>query len=153
MVEEETTAEDDPTTIQSLALSPEDVVNAYAYTRENPGEAVLRATPPFHGRMRARIHVYHRDDTELTGAVHVRPDDLIEDDVCAAYPSLEDARSAADSDPASGGDATDEETERLRKRHADAVERWQARARDALVDAVALETDAGTHRVAVKRVG
>lgn len=134
----------DPTDIRSLALSPEDAVNAYAYTQENPGEAVLRVTPPFHGRMRARLHVYRLDDTELTGAVHVPPGDVIEDDVVADYPHLE-TNGDEDADPA--------ETERLRKRHAEAVEEWRARARDAVVDAVTLETDSGSHRVDVKRIG
>ena len=141
--DEDTDANDDPTSIRSLALSPEDAANAYAYTRENPGEAVLRVTPPFHGRMRARIHVYRRDDTELTGAIHVPPEDVIEDDVVADYPDLEARLEGADPD----------ETERLRKRHAEAVEEWQARAEDAIVDAVELETDAGPHRVEVKRLG
>ncbi|MDQ2051209.1 hypothetical protein RBH26_12040 [Natronolimnohabitans sp. A-GB9] len=135
--------ENDPTVIRSLALSPEDVVNAYAYTQENPGEAVLRVTPPFHGRMRARIHVYHRDDTELTGAVHVPPSDVLEGDVVADYPDFEDELEVA----------TPEETERIRKRHAEAVETWQERAREAVVDAVTIETDAGPHLVEIKRVG
>ena len=135
--------EDDPAAIRSLALSAEDVADAYAYTQENPGEAVLRVTPPFHGRMRARIHVYRRDDTELTGAVHVSPEDVIADDVVADYPDLEARHAGADPD----------ETERIRKRHAEAVEEWQARARESIVDAVAIDTDAGPHEVDVKRVG
>ncbi|MXV61969.1 hypothetical protein GS429_07840 [Natronorubrum sp. JWXQ-INN-674] len=133
----------DPTDIRSLALSAADAVDAYAYTQENPGEAVLRVTPPFHGRMRARIHVYRRDDTELTGAVHVDPATVIEDEVVADYPSLETALEDADSDA----------TERLRKRHAEAVEEWRSRARESIVDAVALGTDDGPHPVEVKRVG
>lgn len=134
---------DDPTAIRSLALSPSDAVDAYAYTQENPGEAVLRVTPPFHGRMRARIHVYRLDDTELTGAVHVSPAAVIEDDVVADYPRLETA--LEDVDPT--------ETERVRKRHAKAVEEWQARARESIVDSVTLETADGPHPVEIKRIG
>lgn len=135
--------DDDPTTIRSLALAPEDVADAYAYTQENPGEAVLRVTPPFHGRMRARLHVYRRDDTELTGAVHVSPGDVLEDDVVADYPSLDAALEDADPD----------ETDRIRKRHAEAVETWRDRARESIVDAVAIDTDAGPRLVEIKRVG
>ena len=134
---------DDPTTIRSLAVSPDDVANAYAYTQENPGEAVLRVTPPFHGRMRARLHVYHRDDTELTGALHVPPNAVIANDVVADYPSLEDE--LEDTDPSA--------TAKIRKRHADAVEEWQERARESIVDETTLETDEGSHRVEIKRVG
>ncbi|WP_049921484.1 hypothetical protein [Halopiger djelfimassiliensis] len=135
--------DDDPSTIRSIAVSPDDVVDAYAYSQENPGEAVLRITPPFHGRMRARIHVYRVDDTELTGAVHVRPADVIEPAVVSEYPDLESELDTADPDEAS----------RLRKRHAEAVRAWQERAREAIVDAVGLETDAGRHEVEIKRLG
>ena len=136
--------DDDPIAIRSLALSPADAADAYVYSQENPGEAVLRATPPFHGRMRARIHVYHVNDTELTGAIHVSPANIIEDDVVADYPDLESALADVD-DP----DAADE----LRERHAEAVEEWQQRARESIVDSVTLETSDGPHRVAVKTLG
>ncbi|MFC6769228.1 hypothetical protein [Natrinema soli] len=148
---------DDPSAIRSIALSPDDAVDAYAYGRENPGEAVLRVTPPFHGRMRARIHVYRVDDTELTGAVHLSPAEIIEDDVVAEYPDLESARADADDDSDADDDpdeATDsEETDRIRERHAEAVEGWQERAREAIVQTVALETDDGSHRVELKTLG
>ncbi|ELY82345.1 hypothetical protein [Natrinema gari] len=145
MVEDDPSAEaDDPSAIRSVALSPEDVVDAYVYGRENPGEAVLRVTPPFHGRMRARLHVYRVDDAELTGAVHFSPATVITDDVLAAYPDLESALAATD-EPAAD--------DRLRERHADAVAEWRTRARDAIVESIALETDDGTHRVDLKTLG
>ncbi|WP_222918114.1 hypothetical protein [Natrinema sp. SYSU A 869] len=137
--------DDDPSAIRSVALSPEDAVDAYVYSRENPGDAVLRVTPPFHGRMRARIHVYRVDDTELTGAVHLSPAAVIADDVVAEYPDLESALADADDDPA--------EADQIRERQAEAVEDWQARAREAIVDSVALETADGTHRVDLKTLG
>ncbi|GAB3676675.1 hypothetical protein [Halopiger thermotolerans] len=143
--------ESDPTRIRSLAVSPEDAVNAYAYGQENPGEAVLRVTPPFHGRMRARIHVYRVDDTPVTGAVHVSPEDVIDDDVLAAYPHLEDE--FADLATDSVEELDDADAERLRKRHAEAVEEWQERAETAVAETVTLETDDGPHRVEVKRLG
>ncbi|MDF9744203.1 hypothetical protein [Natrinema salsiterrestre] len=135
--------DDDPSAIRSIALSPEDAVDAYIYSRENPGDAVLRVTPPFHGRMRARIHVYRVDDTELTGAVHLSPADVIADDVVADYPDLESALENADAD----------EADRVRERHAEAVDDWQARAREAIADSVTLETDDGPHRIELKPLG
>ncbi|WP_306052817.1 hypothetical protein [Natronococcus wangiae] len=135
--------DEDPSAIRSIAVSPDDAVDAFVYSRENPGEAVLRVTPPFHGRMRARIHVYRVDDTHLTGAVHLSPDDVIEDDVSAAYPRLEDELEDADPDETGG----------IRKRHAEAVEAWQERAREAIVESVPIETADGSRRVEVKRLG
>ena len=129
----------DPSAIRSLAISPADAVDAYVYSRANPGEAVLRVTPPFHGRMRARLHVYHVDDTELTGAVHVSPDDAIADDVVAEYPRIET--------PA------DDDSERLRERHAEAIEAWRARAREAIAETVSIETESGPRTVDLKQIG
>ncbi|ELY93965.1 hypothetical protein C483_04779 [Natrialba hulunbeirensis JCM 10989] len=159
-------ADSDPAAIRSIAVSPADVVDAYAYTQENPGEAVLRITPPFHGRMRARIHVYRRDDAELTGAVHVRPADVLESDVIEAYPAFDEMADGDESGEElgdagvgeAGGDSENEdETAAVsadrRKRHAEAVEEWQARAREALLEAVQIETESGQRTVAVKPLG
>lgn len=136
------TADADPSAIRSIAVSRDDVVDAFVYGRENPGAAVLRATPPFHGRMRARIHVYRADDARVTGAIHVQPGELLEDDVVANYPTLEDEREDAPSDG----------TERVRKRHAEAVDAWRERAREAIVETLALETADGSRSVAVKHL-
>lgn len=135
--------DEDPSAIRSIAVSPADVVDAFAYSRENPGEAVLRVTPPFHGRMRARLHVYRVDDTHLTGAVHLSPAALITDDVVDDYPVFEEAVQDGDS----------EDTDQLRRRHAEAVEAWQERAKGAIVDAASIETPAGSRRVDLKRLG
>ena len=134
------TADADPSAIRSIAVSRDDVVDAFVYGRENPGAAVLRVTPPFHGRMRARIHVYRADDTRVTGAVHVQPETLLEDETVANYPTLEDERE----------DAPPDETERVRKRHAEAVDAWRERAREAIVETVALESADGPTTVSVK---
>ncbi|ADD04577.1 uncharacterized protein Nmag_0993 [Natrialba magadii ATCC 43099] len=160
----------DPAAIRSIAVSPADVVDAYAYTQENPGEAVLRITPPFHGRMRARIHVYRHDDAELTGAVHVRPADVLESDVIEAYPAFDEVatggRSADGEGSVDGSDdadgaanesdsttATDAVSDDRRKHHAEAVERWQERAREALLDEVQIDTESGQRPVDVKSLG
>jgi len=127
----------DPSAIRSLAVSPADVVDAYVYTQENPGQAVLRVTPPFHGRMRARLHVYRVDDAPLTGAVHLDPAEILEEAVVADYPEY-----TADGDP-----------KRARKGHAEALERWQEDARGAIVDSISLQTGSETREVTVKTLG
>lgn len=131
----------DPTVIRSLAVSADDVVDAFVYTFENPGAAVLRATPPFHGRMRARLHVYRVDDARLTGAVHVEPATLLPDPVVADYPSIESFDGRLDDSPAS-----------VREARAEAMAAWRERAREAVVDAVTLDVDGDRHEVEVKRL-
>lgn len=71
---------DDPTEIDSVAVHTEDIVAAVEARDRNRREAVLRITPPFTGRMRARLHV------EGTAAeygdpepIHVGPRAFVED--------------------------------------------------------------------------
>ncbi|WP_312912215.1 hypothetical protein [Natronosalvus caseinilyticus] len=134
----------DPTTVRSLAVTAEDVVNAFVYTRENPGQAVLRATPPFHGRMRARLHVYRVDDSPATGAVHLEAAALLDDEIVAAYPTLAEVEQRLD------GEAS---AETVREQRADALEAWAERARESILESATLETANGTHRVSVRTLG
>lgn len=121
--------------IRSIAVNAETVVDAVVYTRENPGTAVLRVTPPFHGRMRARIHVFR--DGPGTDAAYCRPAALLDEEVLAAYPSLEDATEEPDD-----GDPDDR-----RASHARGLEDWRDRAEGAIVEQVVLER--GDERVRV----
>ena len=134
----------DPTVIRSLAVTRSDVVNAFVYTRENPETAVLRVTPPFHGRMRARLHVYYVEDAAETGAIHIAPETLLEADVVALYPDW-DADAEIDGDIENGGDSeTDNGSEKeggdvidsTVEPYADAVSAWRNRARTAIVDEI-----------------
>ena len=150
----------DPAAIRSLAVSRADVVNAFVYSRENPGTAVVRVTPPFHGRMRARLHVYHVDDTRATGAIHVSPADLLTEAVVEAYPTLESVeaeRGDADGVDSSAGGTDDgsADPKRLREAYATALESWRERALESVVDEVTLEPDREDEavRVTVKPLG
>jgi hypothetical protein len=133
-------SEESPTAIRSIAVSADDVVDAFVYGQENPGSAVLRVTPPFHGRMRARLHVYRVDDTQLTGAVHLSPADVLSDAVVDAYPRLKD-------------DQVRESNDRTRQRHAEDVESWRDRARNGIVETVPIETDEGQRWIELKTLG
>jgi len=134
--------EGDPTVIRAIAVTVDDVVTALEATRRSGRRTVLRITPPFSGRMRARLHRPTGD--EATEAVHVDPAMLVSDP-----PPYPDPDETADRLRAAGEYTTD----RHHERHAVAVEEWRGAVRDAVVDAVALRTDDGPHRVAVKRLG
>jgi len=133
--------EADPTAIRSVAVTVDDVVTALEANRRSDRRTVLRITPPFSGRMRARLH---RPDDGATAAVHLDPTALVADP--PPYP-----------DPDETADrlrATDEyTTERHHDRHTAAVEEWRDAVRESVVDAVDLRTATGPHRVAVKRLG
>ena len=154
----------DPSSIRSLAVAAEDVVDAAIYNRENPGTAVLRVTPPFHGRMRARLHVFHDEGGRVSGAIHLEPTDLLEGEVLEAYPAFDDQLGADASDP-----------DQFRERRERELERWRERASNAICESVVLEAadgervsgpidgepaggeptdgDEPPHRVDVKRLG
>lgn len=114
----------DPTVIRSVAVTVEDVVTALELNRSTPREAVLRVTPPFSGRMRARLHVVTVADDDET--IHIDPDTLV-GPAAPAYPSAADTEKQLRTDP------TETYTvERHHEHHVDALADW----RRAVVDAI-----------------
>jgi len=135
----------DPTAIRSIAVTTDDVVTALESTRRSGRRTVLRITPPFSGRMRARLHrPVEGDDAGTTGAVHVEPATLVSDP-----PPYPDPDETADRLRAAG----EYTTERHHDHHTAAVREWRAAVRAGVVDTVTLPADAGTHCVEVKRLG
>lgn len=134
-------ADPDPTAIRSIAVTVDDVVTALEATRRSDRRTVLRITPPFSARMRARIH---RPDSDTTAAIHLDPADLVVDP--PPYPAPDDTADRLRA-------ADEYTTDRHHDRHAAAVEEWRAAVRDAVVEAVDLPTETGSYRVEVKRLG
>ncbi|MFD2372660.1 hypothetical protein [Haloarchaeobius iranensis] len=137
--------DDDPTAIRSLAIHASDVLAALEACEQGT-ETVLRVTPPFNGRMRARIHRIGADGTtegrdEGTGAFHVPPSRLVDDDA-PPYPR------AVDTEPEGEYDV-----ETHHERHVTAVEEWREAVTRHLVNEVSLSTPAGEHRVDVAVLG
>jgi len=132
----------DPTAIRSLAVHVDDVATAVQAQREGR-PAVLRATPPFHARMRARLHVEQGNDPD---AIHLDPRALLDDEM-PPFPTpadTEDQLRAADREYT---------PEAHRELHAQAVAEWRAAIPDHLADEAAVSTADGPHRVSVKRLG
>jgi len=137
----------DPRTIRSVAVRVDDVVTALEARIRSDRETVLRVTPPFSGRMRARLHVVGRADSPGESEVDpvlLAPARLV--DGVPPYPTVdatEDAlRERGEYSPSAHREA-----------HADAVERWRATVRERIVDAVTLRVDRDRHEIEVKRLG
>ncbi|MFC7156678.1 hypothetical protein ACFQPA_14635 [Halomarina halobia] len=130
---------EDPTVVRSLAVTVDDLVAAYENSRAGR-PTVLRVTPPYHARMRARLHVEQRGDPD---ALHVDPARLLDDDA-PAYPTPEGTE---DRLRESGRGYT---TEAHHDLHVEAVAAWREAIREHVVDEVELETPEGSHRVTVK---
>lgn len=140
---------DDPTDVRSLAVTASDVVTAYEATRRSGREAVLRVTPPFAARMRARLHVAGGEGESYGGAtapVHVPPSALVDEGSVPSYPEVDDTEDEL-------RDRGAYTPERHRERHRARVEAWRAAVREAIVDRAAIETPAGSHAVEIKRLG
>lgn len=141
---------EDPTVVRSIAVSAEDVVTALEASQRNDRDTVLRVTPPFSGRMRARLHEAAAGSPpgdSQPDPIHIDPSSLIAADA-PAYPdpaeTEDELRSASD---------VEYTRERHRERHAEAVAQWRESLPEAIVDTVALETEAGPHEVDVTVLG
>lgn len=139
----------DPEGIRSIAVHREDVATALEATLRSDRDVVLRVTPPFSGRMRARIHAGGPDgggsppgeessdanevETVADGStsdpepIRIDPADLVAD--VPPYPEVDET---ADEHP-------DADVETRRHRHAEAVDAWRERVRSSVVDSVALD--------------
>jgi hypothetical protein len=135
----------DPTAVRSIAVTVQDLVAAVETNRTSSRRAVLRLTPPFSGRMRARLHVEQADDDPRT--VHVPPSRLLADDA-PSYPRPAETEAALRATP--GVEYT---VERHRERHAEAVAEWRSRLPSAVRDRATIDTPAGPHAVAVTTLG
>jgi len=134
--------ESDPTAVRSVAVHLEDVVAALQ-AREEGRPAVLRVTPPFSGRMRARLHV---EQSGAADALHLHPADLLGEDA-PAFPTpagTEDRLRAADRPYT---------PENHRELHLQRVAEWREAVGEHVVDSVTVDTPAGAHEIAVLVLG
>jgi hypothetical protein len=134
-----------PTDIRSIAVSGEDIVAAVETNRTSDRTAVLRVTPPYSGRMRARLHVRQRGADG--DGVHIDPDTLLTAEA-PAYPRPSETEDSLRRDP-----ETEYTVERHRQRHEQAVEDWRSTITAAVCDRVTLETPSGAHDVDVYVLG
>ncbi|WP_135822851.1 hypothetical protein [Halostella litorea] len=137
---------DDPAAIRSVAVTREDVVTALESNLRSPGRTVLRVTPPFSGRMRARLHEAGTGEFVGGEPLHLDPEDLVE-----PVPTYPDP--ATTEDELRAADDVEYTTERHRERHVEAVEEWRAAVRSSVVDTVELGAEGNGEEVTVKALG
>jgi len=141
----------DPSVIRSVAVTAEDVVTAVESRHQRDERVVLRVTPPFSGRMRARLHVpastAGRDADAESGAVHIDPTALV-DASAPAYPRPAETEDELRADP----DA-EYTVDRHHERHQRALAAWRDRLTDHVVDEVTLDTAGGPVTVEVSVLG
>lgn len=140
-------ASEDPTVIRVLAVTTGDIVSAIESNERRDAGAVLRVTPPFSGRMRARLHL---DGTEREygdpSPIHIAPDRLVAS--VPPFPDPDDTEDEIRSDP-----TLTYSRDIHRERHELAVDAWRNRLRESLVDRATIETPAGPHDVRIATLG
>lgn len=139
--------EADPTAIERLAVTASDLVAALETNRTTGRTAVLRVTPPFSGRMRARLHVEGDEAYDEPRPVHVPPRTLVAEEA-PAYPTPAETEDAIRADP-----DLEYTVERHRARHEEAVEGWRRELLDAVRGRATIETPAGPVTVDVSLLG
>jgi hypothetical protein len=141
-----------PDRVRSIAVHREDVANALEATLRSDREVVLRATPPFSGRMRARLHALDAggdgaDEGDAGGSgdapapVRIDPRDLVAD--APPYPEVDDT----------AAELPDADLETRRERHAANVEAWRETVRERVAETVEIEVGGETHTVDVTALG
>jgi len=120
----------DPSVLQSLAISAEDLLAAMEANARGGPDTVLRVTPPFSGRMRARLHVVQTGDDEAT--VHISPQTLLDGDA-PAYPTPDET-----ADELRLREDLEYSVDRHREYHEQQVEDWRAALLDHVADGVRL---------------
>ncbi|SEO87634.1 hypothetical protein SAMN04487948_106110 [Halogranum amylolyticum] len=136
----------DPTAIRSVAVTVDDVVAAIEAAARGRQRLVLRITPPFYGRMRARIHREGGEGSyDDVDPIHLAPERFLADDA-PAYPDVDETEDRL-------REAGEYDVESHREAYAEAVEEWRTAVRDHLVDGLTVETPDGTHEIQVKRLG
>lgn len=120
----------DPSVLRSLAISAADLLAAMEADARGGPATVLRVTPPFSGRMRARLHVVQTVDDE--GTVHIPPQ-VFFDEGAPAYPTPDET-----ADELRSREELEYSVDRHREYHAQQVESWRAALLDHVVESVTL---------------
>jgi len=136
----------DPSVVRSIAVAVEDVVTALEMNHTSEKQAVLRLTPPFSGRMRARLHVDATSYTGETRPLHLPPERLVDDP--PPYPRPADTEDELRNDP-------DEEytVERHHEWHKNTVAEWRDAVSETITDTVTVTVDETPQTISVTTLG
>lgn len=136
---------DNPTVIDTLVVHTDDVVTALEANTRRDADAVLRVTPPFSARMRARLHLDGREaDYGAPRPLHVDPGVLV-----AGVPPFPTPDDTADRIREGDEYAMDDH----REVHAELVEQWRKTVRERVADRATIATPAGDHEVGIALLG
>jgi hypothetical protein len=138
----------EPTDVRSVAVTRQDLVAALEMNQTSEQRAVLRLTPPFSGRMRARLHVEQEEGyTDEPEPVHVDPAQFLASDA-PSYPRPSETEDDIRADP-----DRRYTVERHHEYHSAAVAEWRRAVPEAVGKRVSLPVPDGKHEVSVTLLG
>lgn len=135
--------------IRSIAVTAEDAVSAYEASERSASSPMLRVTPPFAGRMRARLHVPGPDEPSGDPVpIHIAPGKLFDGERLPPYPEPVETEAEI-----RGRSDLSYSTDLHHKRHTERVREWREAAREAFAEEVEIDISEGSHRVELKVLG
>lgn len=141
----EPTETTDPRMISAIVVTLADVVAALETALGTGRNAVLRITPPFSGRMRARLHIAGGEGSYTDPEpIHINPRSLIEP--VPEYPTANETAATLDSEHEINTDSHE-------TAHTERVAEWRASVRENVVTTAEIETPAGGIAVEVRWLG
>jgi hypothetical protein len=139
----------DPGEISVIAVHADDVVTALEANERDRAErrSVLRVTPPYSGRMRARLHREGHEEYDPTaGPIHLSPADLVDDR--PVFPTPDETEDELRQDP---GRTYSREVHR--EYHERRVAEWRSAVQSRIRESATLDTERGPLTVEVSVLG
>lgn len=135
---------DDPAAVETVVVSAADLVAAFeASHRSRDAETVLRMTPPFSGRMRARVHVVQGERPDDGRPVRIRAESLVEA-ACPAPPEPDDVEDELRAAP-----TVTYTIDRHRERYRAALQEWRASVLDHVVEEATVPATGGNVTISI----
>jgi hypothetical protein len=136
----------DPTVVSVVVVRAEDVVTALETNVTSGEHAVVRLTPPFSGRMRARLHVERGTYDETPRPVHIDPETIFDDPPAYPRPADTETQIRDDTNRTYSVDAH-------REYHTQRVADWRQTIPTCIRDRVEIPTPDGPHEVSIAVLG
>lgn len=124
----------DPRSIDVLVVTARELVTALETRLTTDREVVLRVTPPFSGRMRARLHRVTGQPRSDPPPVHVSPEVLVPS--APPYPDATTTEDRLRADP-----EAEYSIDRHHRCHRQAVREWRAAVPEAADERISLSAD------------
>lgn len=140
-------ASNDPTQIRVIVVRTDDIVSALEANEQQSAGAVLRVTPPFSGRMRARLHIEGAESEYADPTpIHIPPERFLE--AVPPFPNPD-----ATGDQLRDNPASEYSPETHRTLHQEEVESWRSTLQSTILERTSISLQGDEHEVRIATLG